>query len=226
MNMNLLARFSLLLVLGCCTVSFSWAMDDVDSQGWFQQTFNRRDTKGYRYFGELQQRYGENWEVPTIFLARGAIGKQLTEQFSFWLGYAWTPGQFPGWRSEDRFFIQGQWESKAAAWNIIQRTRLEARNIDDTFGTTYRLRHFVRGTTALGSDQRHYFAGQFELFYNLDRTGGIAPRAGYDQTRIFLGIGKNLTKNYRVEIGYQPVWVHIPTNRRLDTLLISANFNF
>jgi len=202
------------------------AVQDVDSQGWFQQTFNRKDAKGWRYFGELQQRIGESWERPTIFLARGAIGKQLSPDFSFWLGYAWTPAQFPSWKSEDRYFLQGQWEGKAGSWNTIQRTRLEFRNIAGTFGTTYRLRHFVRGSVPFKSGSPNYVAIQLEAFYNVGSSGGIGPRAGYDQTRFFAGVGTNLSKSFRIEAGYQPVWVEIPRHRRLDTLLVSANLNF
>ncbi|MDX2065122.1 MAG: DUF2490 domain-containing protein [Fimbriimonadaceae bacterium] len=224
--MNTSFRHFALIPILVAFIPTARALDDIDNQGWFQLTFNRRDAKGYRYFGELQQRIGDNFDRPTIFLGRAAIGKQLTDDFSLWIGYAWTPSQLPRWRSEDRYFLQGQWEGRAGAWNSMHRTRLELRNIDGTGGSTYRLRHFVRGTTPFASGSRNYFAVQGELFYNVARVGGNGPRAGYDQTRFFLGIGTNLTRTFRIEAGYQPVWVEIPRTRRLDTLLVSANINF
>jgi hypothetical protein len=132
----------------------------------------------------------------------------------------------PRWRSEDRYFLQTQWETKSGSWNLINRTRLELRNIDDTGGSTYRLRHFLRGTTPFRTGSASFIALQAEAFYNVFRDGGRGPNAGYDQTRVFAGIGRNLTKDFRIEAGYQPVWLRLPGARRLDTLLVSANYNF
>jgi len=206
-----------------CVPALSRAQD-ADSQGWLQILFNKREANGMRYFGELQQRVGNNWQNPTIAFVRGAVGKQLSPEFSLWLGYAWTPQQFPEWRGEDRYFLQGQWERKYGSWTTIQRTRFELRNIEDTGGSTYRLRHFIRATTPFSAASKHFFALQAEAFYNVERTGGIGPRPGYDQTRLYLGVGTNLSKNVRLEAGYQPVWLQIPSRRRLDTLLVVANF--
>ncbi len=199
---------------------------EADSQGWFQALFHHRDAKGFRYLGELQQRIGNNWQDPTVFLARGAIGKQLSRDFSFWVGYAWTPSQFPTWRSEDRYFLQGQWDRRLGHWSTIQRTRLELRNIEGAGGSTYRLRHFLRAAAPFSSTSDHFVAFQLEAFYNLERTGGTGPRAGYDQTRLYAGVGTNVSKGFRIEAGYQPVWLEIPRRRRLDTLLVVANFTF
>lgn len=70
-------------------------------------------------------------------------------------------------------------------------------------------RYFIRLVYPLRKG--FYLLGSEELFVNFN-TIGNGPVSGIDQNRFFAGIGKQINRNLRTEIGYQQQYV----NRRDD----------
>ncbi len=81
------------------------------------------------------------------------------------------------------------------------RTRLEQRFLEGADDTGWRLRHMVRMTHPLGSSQRYDLTLWDEVFVNVNDTDWGA-RDGFDQNRLFAGIGVALAPRVRTEIGY------------------------
>ena len=201
----------------------SGALAQTDRQVWLQAVFSTKLANGTRFFGELQPRLGEDRRSSQQFLARAAFGRDLGREFTLWAGYAWTPNIAPDFRSEDRYFLQGSATTRLGRFTIGNRTRLEARNIDDAFGTSVRLRHQLRADVPLRAGSPIRLIVWDEYFTNLNSTPR-GPRPGFDQNRLFLGFGIPATKRTRYEIGYQRVDAR--AERHLDTLLASLFVNF
>ena len=197
----------------------------VDSQAWIGVAANVR-RGDWRFFGELQPRIGEDDVRARQFIARAAVGRQLTREFSLWAGYGWTPTVQPTYFSEDRYFLQALWETRTGVVSIANRTRLEARNIEGTFGTSVRLRHQIRGTVPLGVGTPWTAFASNEVFYNVNSTPA-GPKAGFDQDRLSFGLGYRLNPGARLEGAYQAVIAGRPTPvRRADVLVVTLALTF
>lgn len=199
------------------------AAAQTDRQVWLQSVFSTRLSGGTRFFGEIQSRDGENRRSSDQFILRAAFGRDLGREFTLWAGYAWTPNIEPDFRSEDRYFLQGSATTRLGPFTIGNRTRLEARNIHDAFGTSVRLRHQLRASAPTRPGSSLSGIVWNEYFYNLNSTPN-GPRPGFDQNRLFLGLGIPATSRTRYEIGYQRVDAR--AGRHLDTILASLFVSF
>lgn len=203
----------------------SCASADTDHQIWLPFLVNVRFASGWRLFGELQPRIGENDSRLTQFESRLAVGKQLTKDFSLWLGYGWTPSFRPHFNSEDLYYAQALWEERPGAWSFSNRTRLELRQIAGTFGTSVRLRDQIRGSVPFRPKSPWSAVASNELFFVFNDTPK-GPQNGFDQDRLFAGLGYQLSKETRMEFGYQAVFIERPRIRRLDVLQVSLYLTF
>lgn len=198
-----------------------------DSQLWAQFNYNAWTSKRVRFLGEVQPRQGDDFRRPSLLIVRTAVGYQVAPKWSVWLGYGWTPAFLPRYTGEHRVFGQLQFEDRFHGIDTIQRTRLEQRYIDRAGASAVRLRHMSRFSRPLEATGRWIGIGFDELFWNLNSTPR-GPQAGFDQNRLFLGVGRVLDRHARIEFGYLASFVNPPRqvpDRRLDVLLISLNYN-
>jgi hypothetical protein len=67
--------------------------------------------------------------------------------------------------------------------------------------------------------------GSDELFVNVNQLTG-APRAGVDQNRLFVGVGRHIGEKVRVEGGYQMQLINRrnPTPDRLNHVILVSLF--
>jgi hypothetical protein len=200
--------------------------DEADSQLWVQFVLNGRLKKNVRFFAELQPRWGNDYGQTSLFIARSAVGYQVKQNFSAWLGYGWTPGFLPEFNNEDRWFVQFLLEDKYPGLDMTNRTRLELRSISGAGATSVRLRHLLRLSKPLRARSR--WAGVFsnELFWNLNTTP-TGPEEGFDQNRAFFGFAYNMDRHTRLELGYLANFINPPRarpNRRQDVLMLVFNY--
>lgn len=212
-----LALLSVLLLTGA-------AHAQVDRQEWLSLLLNHRAGGGWRYFGELQPRFSEDLGGTSQFIARAAVGKQITRDFSLWAGYGWTPNLQPGYNSEDRYFLQSLFETRAFGLSFINRTRLESRQIEGTGGSTIRFRHQLRANYRFPETSWFVF-GMNEVFYNLDHAPR-GPREGFEQDRLLFGVGHRFNPGMTLEGGYQAVFNGRPVKRRQDVLVVNLVLTF
>ena len=133
-------------------------------------------------------------------LVRPAIGFQLTRGWSIWQGYGWTPNFQPEYRNENQLWEQLLYQHRFKYLNFSNRTRLEIRRIYAAGGTALRLRNQLRLAVPLGKTRWSIVAFD-EPFFNLN-TVDNGPRSGFNQNWTFLGIGRRLTNNVNLDIGY------------------------
>jgi hypothetical protein len=215
-------------LLGATTLlSMPVQAQQTDSQFWTLLTFNARYSNKYRLYVEAQPRLGQHYQRYTQFLFRPAVGYQLNKTVSLWLGYGWTPTFQPTYINENRIFQQVLVENRYPGFDMQNRTRLEQRSIEGAGETAWRIRHQIRVAKPLGTGSRWQAVAYNELFWNLNSTPS-GPQSGFDQNRPYVGMGYTINKHTRVELGYLAMFLNPPRNRpnrRLDTLVLSANYN-
>jgi hypothetical protein len=81
------------------------------------------------------------------------------------------------------------------------RVRLEARFLDDVAGPVYRLRYRINGAFPF-KDTKSYLTLSEAVWANLNEQAS-GPTSGFDQNRLFAGIGTHVGKYLRIEAGYQ-----------------------
>ena len=156
---------------------------------------------------QAQARMGRNNNLMEInrVLLTAIVGYQVTPRVSVWQGYTYTPGWNANTndrRDEHRLFQQVSVENKWKQVTLTSRSRLEERFIENTGGTTvYRLRQQVRGQVPISPDKKWSAVVANEYLVNLN-TVPNAVKAGYNQNILFVGVNRQLNKNFNVEAGY------------------------
>ena len=221
------ALFAFVVLVGLSLPPRTAHADETDSQLWTLLTANKRFSNGVRLYGEIQPRVGNHFQDVTQLLIRPAVGYQVNPTVSLWMGYGWTPSISPRYVNEHRIFQQVLVENRYTNFDLTNRTRLEERFISGAGETAYRFRHQIRFYKPLDAQKRWGAVLSDELFIHLNTTPN-GPQAGFDQNRPYIGIARQINKHTRVEAGYQGTTVNPRNrpNRRLDTLLLTANYNF
>ena len=166
---------------------------------------------------ELQPRFGENASQVNQLLLRIAFGYRVTNQWSLWQGYAWTPSFEPGFVSENRIFQQLVYAEGYPVVDVMSRTRLEQRWIQHVSGTAVRFRTLLRGRFPLDDSRVWGLVTQNEIFFNLNSpTNG--PGGGFDQNRFFVGLNKKINEHLSVDCGYQLQAINTNESSLFNTL--------
>jgi Protein of unknown function (DUF2490) len=134
---------TLAVLLACATPVHAGA--DHTAELWLQLIAQGRVGTHARYVLELQPR-ASSTTGPAVekMLVRPTVGTQLSDTFSLWLGYGWTPTLSPEFVAEHRVFQQMLFEHPLDDFQLINRTRFEQRVIDNASGPSFRMRHMAR----------------------------------------------------------------------------------
>ncbi len=204
-----------------------------DFQNWDVITLTLPVSPGKRvlFYGEAQPRVGNLQDRGTsndfsMLILRTALGYQLTPKISVWQGYAWVPIFEPEHLNENRIFQQIQIKNKFHKLDIVNRTRLEERWIENTEKTSIRARHLLRLTYPLDRKERWLLVGSNEVFVTLKGVPN-GPANGFDQNRLFVGINRKLNKNISLETGYMNQYVNTrdPLSDRMNHIIwLGVNF--
>ena len=156
---------------------------------------------------QAQARMGRNNNLTEInrVLLTSIVGYQVTPHVSVWQGYTYTPGwnaQTNDRRDEHRLFQQVLVENKWKQVTWSSRSRLEERFIENTDSSTaYRLRQLFRAQVPITKNKKWSVVAADEYLVNLN-TVPNAVKAGYNQNILFVGVNRQLNKNFNVEAGY------------------------
>lgn len=207
-----------------------WADSHVedDFQSWNLATITFKKDEKYLGYFEVQPRIGNNilgadGRNFSQLILRPAAGYQLNKNVSLWQGYAWVPSNIPTRRDEHRIYQQLQVNNSFTKLAMVNRTRLEQRWIEGTGGTAVRARHMLRLAIPFTESKKWSWILYDELFINLNGPQG-APKAGFDQNRIFVGLNRTFNRNVNAEIGYINNYVNRadPVADRMNHILLLA----
>lgn len=201
------------------------AQQDGDHHLWVQGVATARVSHAWRLHLEVQPRWFEDVTAPFQVLVRTAVGRQVHPRVLVWAGHAWIakpPG--PGVTHEQR-----AWEQVAIAlparapWAASFRWRQEQRWQDGWRGASHRTRLLGRTSRTLASPRWSAIAWN-ESMVTWNATGR-GPVRGFDQNRLFGGLGRRVSPILSVEGGY--VWFRLrqPTGAWSDSNvgLVTAN---
>lgn len=186
--------------LGSATVQAA----ESDPQGWLQVTATGPVHGRLLGFLELQPRFGEDpqdddFDLRSV-LARGALGWQIRDGWSLWMGYGYTPVYDPD-RDESRIFQQSLVDWRWGPFAAQNRTRLEQRFLEHEADVSWRVRSQLRLVYPLPKYPAWALVAADEVFFDLN-TVTDGPKAGFDQNRLYLGVSHQLTPWLRVELDY------------------------
>jgi hypothetical protein len=137
----------------------------------------------------------------TESIVRIGAGYEFTKKFSIF-GGAYLSSHFNedlDW--ENRTWQQATYTSRLGRLTLQNRLRLEQIEKDDFVGSYWRIRHLLRATLPFPKYRNWYLVAQEEPFFNVT-SAQDGPRQGFNQNRLFFGIGRQVNSWTRVEIGY------------------------
>lgn len=219
----------LIAALFALTANAAHAEVDNDNRIWLNFNAQGKLPVGtLNWYAELQSRWRENGQDFDQLLIRPAVFYKLSERSGLWLGYAnvQTRTAQSGTREEHRIWEQFSYTFKLGPATLQSRTRLEQRALDSGDDIGHRIRQMFRVTMPLEQSPKFSLVGSNEVFVNLNDTDW-GMRSGFDQNRLFFGVGYSFTSNFRLEAGYLNQYVDTATvDRRNHVLSTTLSFNF
>ena len=135
-----------------------------------------------------------------LLLAPG-LSYALSPSLSLGGGYVHLHAFPSGSSSENRAWQQIGLVEKLQGVSVGNRLRLEQRFVEDVSGAILRARYRLRLDAPLGGS-RWALVGSDEVFVNLN-SQGEGPVGGFEQNRLYGGLGFRVTERLRLEGGYQ-----------------------
>lgn len=200
-------RILFLLVTLLTTTQLYSAVTE-DTGAWINANSSGKIGESTLLYLEAQTRIVEDLNHVGANILRGAFGYSFTDKWSLWAGYGFIAYNFPSHFTENRPYLQSTYNYTFDNLTIINRTRLEFRMLEDKPETALRARHLLRTLYQFDATNKYMLVVWDEFFYNLNSVPGT-PQEGFDQNRIFLGIGHKFGKNshHFVEGGYMNQYV-------------------
>jgi len=164
--------------------------------------------KNFRFWLEGQGRFGNDSTTLSQGILRPGLGYSLSDTASVWVGYAFIPTMEPFTSNdfnENRIWQQLLWTPQTPLGVVTSRTRLEER-FTRAPDVAYRFRQLFRLSYPLSFAPGFMLVGWEELFLSINSTGTF--KSGFDQNRVFVGVGYNIDENIRTEIGYMNQYIN------------------
>lgn len=226
-----LILLKILTVLYLFTVS-SFVIAETDEDGRFWLNLNAQGAMSNQSFGwymEVQPRWREEGEAFDTLIIRPAIFYKLNDSSSLWLGYGNVQTHPAGQSTKTEHRLWQQYLHNFEPMHGIKlqsRTRFEQRRLEQASETGYKLRQMLRVTKAIEDAPSIYLAAWDEFFVYLNDTNWGAKQ-GFDQNRLFLGVGAKLNPSFVLEAGYLNQYVNTKhTNAMNHVLSTTLTLNF
>lgn len=220
---------ALIVVATPCAVSRASAQTIEDGRVWWNVTLQERagTESPWRWYFEVQGRMRDGVDALDQLLVRPALAYTVSSRSTVWAGYGYTPG-FPasgGVATEHRAWQQYLWSAAWARTQLASRSRLEERAMEGNDALALRFRQQVRVTRPLPVERVSAIVWD-EIFVHLNSTRRTAT--GFDQNRIFGGIGVTVNPSTRLELGYMNQYINTfsPPNRSHHILSGVLNVTF
>lgn len=195
----------ILISLFIINSSFICSAQKSEVGNWFIYFGNQAITKKINWHNEIQYRnYNFAGDLQQL-LVRTGVGYNLSENNNnLLLGYGYILSEQYLKNSDDktetkehRIFQQFITRQNFGRFYLQHRYRFEQRFIEEI--TSYRFRYFLALTIPLNKktlvENTIYFSAYNEIFIN-----GQSPV--YDRNRLYGGLGYNINKNFKFELGY------------------------
>jgi hypothetical protein len=192
--------------------------------------FLNPELKSFKYWLEGQGRFGEDTSRFSQGMLRTGLGYALNDNTTVWLGYAFIPTEEPFAAipvDEHRIWQQLLWSETFSFGTITSRSRFEQRFVQNGEDVGWRFRQLLKLSKPLPFATDFSLVLTDEYFANLNRTDWGADD-GFDQNRIFAGVGYNFDKSTRTEIGYMNQYIRkaVGPDRMSHILSVNLYLNY
>ena len=193
----------------------SFAADSTDFQSWNNVSvfgnFGKLDPdySKFRYEMTFQYRFADNASTSYQRLYRGALGYDITENHSLWIGgdYLNTHNLVPEEVNLSGFWQQYMYTNKYHKFKYLFRTRFEELYTINNELMIYRIRLMFRGMHPITNNEKWNVIGFNEFFQNLNGNG-VIENSTLIQNRAFAGIGYKFNDTLSLETGYMNQYIH------------------
>jgi hypothetical protein len=186
------------------------AADDLleDAGSWLQvvgegslEVVDPKLEKG-RIWLEGQARFDDDWKHWYQGIARAAVGYSLSDRATIWAGYTWLPTQNVGksYVSQQDVWSGFRYVLPTDIGTFTFRTIIESNFIKGN-DVRFRPRQMLRVMYPLEFEPRLSLIAWDEFFIRANSTK-FGGKSGFDQNRLFAGLGWTFNKNFRTEAGY------------------------
>jgi hypothetical protein len=165
---------------------------------------------------------GQGYQVSSV-VTHDAVGYQFNANHSVHVGYAFAyaiPPLAKEPTNENRAWEQYTFALPTTTGDLQLRSRLEQRTVNIGSGTAVRFRQMLKFVHPLNKEWS--LVGSDELFINAN-TVDWGPVSGFDQNRVFVGIGYKFAPALRAEVGYMNQYISRDLNYDRDFHLLSLN---
>ncbi len=188
------------------------------------------ELKNFKYMIEGLGRFGNDSSRLSLGMVRTGLGYALTEETSVWLGYAWITYDEPFAKTpfdEHRIWQDFSWGHKYSYATLSTRSRLEQRIMPTGSDVGWRFRQRIKVSVPLAFAPDFSLIGSEEYFANINQTNYGADD-GFDQNRVFAGLGYNFNKHTNTEIGYMNNYIRKATgsDRMYHYLAVNVLFKY
>jgi hypothetical protein len=179
-----------------------------------------------RIWLEGQSRFDDNWNHWYQGAIRAAVGYSLSDRATIWAGYTWVPTQNIGksYVSEQDVWPAFRYVMSTSIGTLSFRTLLES-NFLQGDDVRFRPRQMIRLMHPLELEPRLSLIAWDEFFIRVNSTK-FGGQSGFDQNRVFAGLGWSFNNNFRAEAGYLNQYVDdlTHTNNTMRHLVMGSLF--
>ena len=193
------ARFLAFVAIGFVAVSAARAAED-DTQEWTTVTVRHALDERWTLSLESRIRFDDDISRAKDLLVGPAAELKLSDTLSLGLGYDYVYSFKTDATSENRIWEQAALRFAYGDLEIGNRLRLEQRFLDGTDGAVLRLRYRLRLEHPIGTSPWRAI-GSEEVFVDLNSPG--TQVSGFEQNRLFAGLGRTIWGDLWLETGYQ-----------------------
>jgi hypothetical protein len=171
-------------------------------------------------------RFDEDVSRAKDLFLRPAVEVEVLPPFSLGLGYDYIYSYASNSSTEQRIWEQASVKLDLGDLSIANRLRIEQRFLDDADGVVVRARYRLRLVHPIGASPWRLI-GSDEVFANLN-SQGAGPVSGFEQNRLFGGVGRTFWDRLWIEAGYQ--WGYQEERDKQDqvthSLLVNVTYDF
>lgn len=167
---------------------------------------------------EVQTRFSDDISEFERVVVRPSLRWLFAPSLTGSLGYDAHIVESPSDFLEQRVWQQLSAEHELAGVSGSLRFRLEERFIEDVDGAAVRARIRLRLQAPLPRPA-WYLAGSNEVLVGFNSLRG-GPERGFDEDRLFAGVGRSLGRGLKLEAGYQLQYVHRSGEDRANHALV------
>lgn len=172
-----------------------------DTQQWTTLTVERRVDDRFTVSLASRVRFDDDISRAKDLLFRPAVEVEILPPVSLGLGYDYIYSYGSNSSTEHRIWEQASVELDPGHLSISNRLRFEQRFIENVDGVVVRARYRLRLEHPL-SDPAWKVIASDEVFANLNNQGA-GPVSGFEQNRLFGGVGRTFWDRMWIEAGYQ-----------------------